>query len=194
MPSRQRATSEIVQHRHNESQLVEYDAAEAARLEEESARAQAEFKMVRAILGTVFSCKKPRDVIAGTSSGLRAVAGGVGIGVASLVAQPYLGAKSGGAKGFVKGVGCGMATCLASTVAGTVIGSSQIVRGVLNTPTAIVQKTRGQVWNSEKRRWEQDWYSLPEEVDEVLGSNTASASSSAAHEGEGTHGSPQGCR
>mmetsp|Transcript_22588 Transcript_22588/g.52626 ORF Transcript_22588/g.52626 Transcript_22588/m.52626 type:complete len:856 (-) Transcript_22588:21-2588(-) len=185
MPSRHRATSEVTYNR-NEHQLAVYDQEEAARAEEETARAQAEFKMVRAIVGTVFSLKKPRDVIAGTTSGFKAVAGGVGIGVASLVAQPYLGAKSEGAKGFVKGMGTGMVTCLASTVAGTVIGSSQIVRGVLNTPNAIVQKSRGQVWNSEKRRWEQDWYSLPEEAELVLGSSSASASSSA---GQGADGS-----
>ncbi|CAE8717456.1 unnamed protein product, partial [Polarella glacialis] len=164
--------------------LAVYDPKEAARREEQTAREQAELNMIKAAVGSVFSVRKPRDCVAGTSSGLKTMARGVGIGFASLVVQPYIGAKSSGAKGFMKGIGSGVATCAATTVAGTVIGSGQIVRGLVNTPGAIVQKARGQVWNSELRTWEKDWYSLPEEAAEVLGANGGSSSSSAGFGGD----------
>jgi len=154
-----------------DDQLIVYDAEEAVRVAEQTARDQAELNLMKAVLGSVFSVRKPRDAIAGTSSGLKTVFKGVGLGLASLVAQPYLGAKHDGAKGFVKGIGAGVATCAASTVTGTVIGTGQIVRGVVNTPNAVVQKARGQVWSSENRKWERDWYSLPEEAAEVFSGN-----------------------
>ncbi|CAK0831030.1 unnamed protein product [Prorocentrum cordatum] len=157
----------------------------AERCKEELEREQAELAVMKAVAGSVFSLRKPRDVVAGTSSGLKTVARGVGLGLASLVAQPYLGAKHGGAKGFVKGVGAGVTTCVGSTVAGAVVGTTQIVRGAVNTPGAIMQKARGQVWNSEARAWEVDWYSLPEEVLEVFGENGIDAAGGGAAQGGG---------
>lgn len=154
-------------------ELAIYDAQAGALLEEQNAREQAESAMIQAVLGSVWSCRKPRDVVAGTSSGLKTVARGVGLGLTSLVALPYMGAKNGGAKGFVKGVGAGVVTCAASTVTGTVVGTGQIVRGVYHTPNAIMQKARGQVWNASDRKWERDWYSLAEEEAEVLGGGNA---------------------
>ncbi|CAE7278085.1 ATJ10 [Symbiodinium natans] len=155
--------------------VVVYDAEHAARhealalrLQEQQEREQAEVEMLKAAVGSVFSVRKPRDAVAGTASGLKTMARGVGVGLASLVVQPYVGAKCGGIKGFAKGCGTGLATCVGSTVAGTVVGSGQIVRGVVNTPGAILRTARGEVWNSETRKWEKDWYSLPEEAAEVL--------------------------
>ncbi|CAE7362733.1 ATJ10, partial [Symbiodinium necroappetens] len=152
-----------------------YDAEQAARhealalrLQEQQEREQAEVEMLKAAVGSVFSVRKPRDAVAGTASGLKTMARGVGVGLASLVVQPYVGAKCGGIKGFAKGCGTGLATCVGSTVAGTVVGSGQIVRGVVNTPGAILRTARGEVWNSDARKWEKDWYSLPEEASEVL--------------------------
>lgn len=154
-----------------------YDAEAALRRQEEEERAKAEVDIIKAAVGTVFSTRKPRDAVAGTASGLKTMAKGVGIGLASLVVQPYVGAKSQGAKGFVKGMGTGVATCVGTTVAGTVVGSGQIMRGVVNTPGAIFRRALGEVWNSETRSWEKDWYSLPEEAAEVLGDCHAGSSS-----------------
>lgn len=175
-------------------QVAAYNAEEAALLEEQRARDQAELAMMQTVLGSVFSVRKPRDVVAGTASGLKTMTKGIGLGLAALVAQPYIGAKQSGAKGFVKGVGAGVLACTASTVTGTSVGTFQIVRGVLNTPRAIVQKARGQVWNSEQRKWQVDWYSLPEEAAEVLGAADgnletdpkAGSSSGATGSGSGT--------
>lgn len=170
-------------------QVAEYDP-EVARLQELAAeqdeRDAAERAMMQAILGSVFSVRKPRDAVAGTASGLKTVAKGVGLGLAALVAQPYIGAKQGGAKGFVKGVGAGMLACTASTLTGTGIGTVQVIRGVMNTPRAIVQKSRGQVWNAETRTWEVDWYSLPEEAELVLNENFIKDSSKAGSSSKGS--------
>ena len=35
---------------------------------------------------------------------------------------------------------------------------------MVNTPSAIMQRAKGQVWNDEERVWEADWYSLAEEI------------------------------
>lgn len=155
---------------HTTTDVAIYNAEEAHLREELVAREEAELGMVKAIIGAVFSTRKPRDAFAGTASGLKTVARGLGIGLASLVVQPYLGAKSGGPKGFMKGVGTGVATCAASAVCGTLVATGQIVRGVANTPSAVVYKAKGKVWNASTRAWEKDWYSLPEEAAEVLGS------------------------
>ncbi|CAJ1385262.1 unnamed protein product [Effrenium voratum] len=158
-----------------------YDAEQALRqeelalqLQEQAEREQAELELIKAAVGTIFSVRKPRDAVAGTASGLKTMARGVGVGLASLVTLPAIGAKTGGIKGFAKGCGTGLATCVGSTVAGTLVGSGQIVRGVVNTPGAIFRTARGEVWNPEKRRWEKDWYSLPDEAAEVLGNSEAS--------------------
>jgi len=163
----------------HEGEVVVYDAEQASlaeelslQLQEQAEREQAELELVKAAVGTIFSVRKPRDAVAGTASGLKTMARGVGVGLASLVTLPAIGAKTGGIKGFAKGCGTGLATCVGSTVAGTLVGSGQIVRGVVNTPGAIVHTARGEVWNKETRKWEKDWYSLPEEAAEVLGSQS----------------------
>lgn len=165
--------------------------------DEELERERAEAEVVKAVVGSVFSLRKPRDVVAGTSSGLKTVARGVGLGFASLVAQPIIGAKQEGAKGFVKGLGAGVTTCVGSTVAGAVVGTTQIVRGAVNTPGAMMQRARGQVWNAEERRWEVDWYSLPEEEAEVFGSGGVDAPDAGGLAGEaggssGSRATPSG--
>jgi curved DNA-binding protein CbpA len=152
----------------SEAAIEVYDPEEAMRLQEQLEREQAELNMLKALLGSVFSWRKPRDCFAGTASGLKTVARGFGVGMASVVLLPANGYKTGGAKGLVKGVGAGVGTMLASTAGGVVVGSAQIVRGVAYTPGAIGQKVRGKVWNSETRSWGQNWYSLPEEELEVL--------------------------
>jgi len=155
-------------------QILLYNKEEAIRWDEEAERARAECNMIWALIGFVFSTRKPRDVVAGTSSGLKTAVRGIGVGVGALVALPYIGWKQGGGKGLVKGVGTGVAACLGSAAVGTVIGSGQIVRGVYHTPNAVLQKSRGQVWNAEDRKWEADWYSLPEEAKAVLGDKATS--------------------
>eukprot|EP00928_Gymnodinium_smaydae_P010723 TRINITY_DN14036_c0_g1_i2.p1 TRINITY_DN14036_c0_g1~~TRINITY_DN14036_c0_g1_i2.p1 ORF type:complete len:896 (+),score=164.92 TRINITY_DN14036_c0_g1_i2:99-2786(+) len=144
-------------------------AEEQLRLVEANARAQAEAELTQAIFSSVVSIRKPRDAIAGVVGGVKNVAVGVGVGVASLVVRPYIGAKSNGPKGFVLGVGWGLGTCVSAVLCGAVLGSVQVVRGIANTPRALLSCARGRRWNKDQRVWERDEYSLEEEVARVLG-------------------------
>ena len=56
---------------------------------------------------SVFSLRKPRDIRAGCSSGLKSLGKGFAAGTVSLVAAPALGAFTEGWMGFAKGVGVG---------------------------------------------------------------------------------------
>ena len=50
-------------------------------------------------------------------------------------------------------------------IIGFLTGSYQIVRGILNTPNAIVSRTDGKVWDRETRKW--IYYNLKNETDNI---------------------------
>ena len=58
-------------------------------------------------LNSVFSLRKPRDIVAGLSSGTKSVIKGILAGGISLIAAPAFGLLSDGFLGFVKGLGYG---------------------------------------------------------------------------------------
>jgi len=55
------------------------------------------------MIGGLFSARKPKDAVAGISSGLKSVLKGTMFGAASLVSLPIIGAQEEGAVGFAKG-------------------------------------------------------------------------------------------
>ena len=89
----------------------------------------------------------------GLSSGLKSIGKGVVTGVASLFAAPVIGATQEGAVGFAKGLAAGVLGVVVLPVAGVAIGCTQMVRGVINTPEAIVYASKGKMWDEEKREW-----------------------------------------
>jgi curved DNA-binding protein CbpA len=113
----------------------------------------------------LFSTRRPRDGWAGLSSGIKSVAKGTAAGVASLIAQPVVGAKHGGVAGFFTGLATGVASCVALPVTGVCVGAYQVGRGVYNSAEAISSAGKGMVWNESKREWY--YYNLDEEVEEV---------------------------
>ncbi len=113
----------------------------------------------------MFSTRRPRDGWAGLSSGIKSVAKGTAAGVASLIAQPVVGAKHGGVAGFFTGLATGVASCVALPVTGVCVGAYQVGRGVYNSAEAISSAGKGMVWNESKREWY--YYNLDEEVEEV---------------------------
>ncbi|KAM3567824.1 hypothetical protein VYU27_010037, partial [Nannochloropsis oceanica] len=94
-----------------------------------------------------------RDAMGGLSGGMTSVVGGFGLGLASLVAAPTIGAQQYGVKGFLAGLGAGLAGCVVLPVAGVVGGVSYIIGGVVNTPTSVLQMSRGRVWDSLLQKW-----------------------------------------
>lgn len=55
----------------------------------------------------LFSVRRPKNVLAGLSSGTQSVLKGVTAGVATLIAAPIVGANQEGTSGFFKGLGAG---------------------------------------------------------------------------------------
>ena len=80
----------------------------------------------------MFSTRKPRNLMAGTSSGLKSVAKGVVTGAVGLVASPIQGAQKGGVQGFFLGLASGLFSAVALPVAGCAVGAFQVGRGAVN--------------------------------------------------------------
>ena len=117
-------------------------------------------------MDALFSTRKPKDGWAGLSSGLKSVAKGTVAGVASLVAQPVMGAQQEGVKGFVKGLGTGVVSAVALPVMGVGVGVYQVARGVANSGEALRSAKEGKVWDKEKREWY--YYFMEKEMQEIL--------------------------
>lgn len=103
-----------------------------------------------------FSLRRPRDAVAGFASGMKSIAKGVAGGTVSLIAAPAVYAHQEGWKGLGKGLVVGVTGAAVLPVVGVAVGVSQMARGVINTPEAIVEKTRGRFWDSSKREWVTD--------------------------------------
>jgi len=131
----------------------------------------------------MFSTRKPRDMKAGTSSGLKSVTKGIVTGAVGLVAAPIQGAKSGGLQGFFLGLASGLFSAVALPVAGCAVGAMQMGRGVVNTIEASYETHNGKDWDNEKREW--FTYSLEDDASKVQAMDEADG-------GEGSPGSARG--
>ena len=143
---------------------------------------QAQIEEGAELIGGLFSSRKPKDTVAGMSSGLKSVLKGTVFGAASLVSLPIIGAQEEGAVGFAKGLGTGLFTAVALPVTGFCVGVSQIARGIGNEAESIKSQREGKIWDEESRQWKQ--FSLSKEIGvledeqkrlaELYGSNAAS--------------------
>lgn len=114
----------------------------------------------------LFSNRKPRDVVAGLSSGFKNVGKGLLAGGACLIGAPIMGAKNGGVAGFGKGLVAGVAGGVGLAAAGVVTGISQVGKGIYYSKEAVKKKGEDMEWDDAKREWVK--YSLPEEASSVL--------------------------
>lgn len=103
----------------------------------------------------LFSIKKPRDFINGAYHGIGNLTKGLLGGVTGLFLAPYMYIKDNteGSLGILKGLGLGITSAISLPIIGTLTGSYQIIRGLLNTPNAILSRIDGKIWDSEKRVW-----------------------------------------
>lgn len=85
--------------------------------------------------------------------------------MASLVAQPVVGAQQHGFAGFLTGLATGVATAVALPVTGLGVGVYQVGRGLVNSAEAIASSSKGMIWDEEKREWY--FYKLDEEAEQV---------------------------
>jgi len=96
----------------------------------------------------VFSTRKPKDIIAGTSSGLKSIGKGVIGGLSAAIGGPILGAKEGGIKGFGLGLIGGVIGGVGLIGTGLGVGVYQIGRGIFNTPEAVHESCEGKEWDT----------------------------------------------
>lgn len=116
-------------------------------------------------MNALFSTRRPKDGWAGLSSGLKSVAKGTAAGIASLIAQPIVGAQQDGVRGFVTGLGTGVASAVALPVMGVAVGAVQMGRGMVNSVEAIRSSSQGKIWDEQNREWY--FYYLSKEWDEI---------------------------
>jgi curved DNA-binding protein CbpA len=127
-----------------------------------------------------FSTRRPKDLSAGMSSGLKNISKGVVGGVGALIASPIVmtaaSIESGeqdlgsrilnGAIGFGKGLAVGVVLGAALPIAGAATGLYQLTRGAFNTPEAWMEEHDGKEWDSRRRVWYV--YSLAADAERVL--------------------------
>lgn len=118
----------------------------------------------------IFCVGPPRDVFAGTWSGIKCALSGILLGLAGFVSQPIEGAREEGVLGCCKGTVVGACTAVLLSVTGVVTGLYQTFRGVIATPRSVRMFLRGDMlWNAEIGSWgPRPQYSLKLEATHVL--------------------------
>mmetsp|Transcript_654 Transcript_654/g.906 ORF Transcript_654/g.906 Transcript_654/m.906 type:complete len:571 (+) Transcript_654:87-1799(+) len=107
---------------------------------------------------TILGETRPKHIGDGILKGIGSIYHGCIGSVGMLVLSPFEGAKgkSGCTKkvtGFVTGAGVGVVRSVDVGAGGIVQGVGQVVRGVLQTPEAIVSPHKGKWWNDNDGKW-----------------------------------------
>ncbi len=113
----------------------------------------------------IFSTRRPRNLIAGISSGGKSVAKGFFGGIFGLVSAPLMGGRENGFQGFCAGLASGFVGAIALPVTGALVATMQVGRGLLNTAEEVMERSNGKDWDQEKREWY--LYDLPADVERV---------------------------
>ena len=103
--------------------------------------------------GMLYTTKRPADLIDGTLNGVGNITKGVLVGTAAWGAVTVIETKDRGCVGCMSGFGKGSVLFCGLTLVGVCTGITQIIRGVWNTPEAIINKMKGKEWNTETREW-----------------------------------------
>jgi len=140
-----------------------------------------------------FSLRRPKDASSGMHSGLKSIGKGIFAGCAALVSAPVVGARAEGCAGFFKGLGAGVAAAVVLPVVGVGVGVTQIGRGIMNTPEAIMAANDGKRWDRHKREWvDEDLHQLAiwlsESTDEEIFEQARKRAMSEGRSGIGLNG------
>jgi len=100
-----------------------------------------------------FSLRRPCHAGSGLASGLKSIVKGTAAGAAAIVAGPVLGFQEEGGKGCLKGFGLGSLAGVLLPITGCLVGVTQTIRGLVNTPSAIHHSWQGLHWDPIARRW-----------------------------------------
>ena len=116
-------------------------------------------------LPEMFSIRRPRNLLAGVSSGCKSFIKGAASGMVGLIAAPLYGLKENGFQGMCSGIMNGVAGAIALPATGAAVATLQIGRGLINSAEAVVESNAGKDWDQEKRVWYE--YNLEVEAQKV---------------------------
>ena len=116
-------------------------------------------------LPEMFSTRRPKNLIAGLSSGVKSFLKGTVSGAVGLVAAPTVGAKDNGFQGFIVGLANGIVSAITLPLTGAAVATVQIGRGAVNSVEAVIESNNGKDWDQEKREWY--LYNLEAEAEQV---------------------------
>lgn len=117
-------------------------------------------------LSHLFVTHRPRDIVDGIKSALSNALRGSAYGLASALAAPFVLGKTFGIAGFASGCVAGVVMGIVLPATGLVVGAYQLVRGMLETPHAMLESVfRCRVYDDEQRNWID--YSLDKDVEEI---------------------------
>ena len=105
------------------------------------------------MLGNVFSLRRPRDALAGLSSGLKSLAKGALVGIAVLLVGPIVSVATEGIRSLPRSLFGSILAAAIFPLIGTVVGTYQIIRGLLRTPVAVYNLLMGRFWDHQQRAW-----------------------------------------
>lgn len=112
-------------------------------------------------LNAILDSSRPKHAGQGLTSGLGNIVGGAVGACGIIVLAPTIGAAAGaknagvigGAIGLVGGALVGVVGGAAMAIGGVAQGATQIVRGVINTPSAMIEPRKGKWWNENEGKW-----------------------------------------
>ena len=117
-------------------------------------------------LSHLFVTHRPRDVVDGMKSALSNALRGSAYGLASALATPFVLGRTFGIVGFASGIIAGAVMGVLLPATGLVVGAYQLVRGMVETPHAMLESVfRCRVYDDEQRNWVD--YSLDKDVEEI---------------------------
>ena len=111
---------------------------------------------------SLFSTKKPRTILDGTSSAIFNIGSGVILGTSIICITPCISIQKNGIYGLINGILKGTLVGSLFTISGIFIGIYQLLRGILNTPYSIYSILNGKSWDNYDMNWVN--YNLENEI------------------------------
>ena len=138
----------------------------------------------------IFSTRRPKNLLAGASSGVMcAIKGALG-GAVGAVFAPLIGARHAGWRGLRRGLISGLVGAFALPISGGALLIVQLVRGVYGEIEGVEKRSRGWEWDEEEREWYA--YDLEAEAHEFAREEAMADDDVAADDADGGGGSGGG--
>eukprot|EP00916_Digyalum_oweni_P023189 GHVL01038510.1.p1 GENE.GHVL01038510.1~~GHVL01038510.1.p1 ORF type:complete len:560 (+),score=128.04 GHVL01038510.1:35-1714(+) len=110
----------------------------------------------------IFPSKPPKHLVDGLWKGTASIAIGISLGITSLVTTPWIMAREQGFIGFCKGVGLGTASLIFLPTIGAAFCIYHLFYGIIMTPISITSRLQGKSYDNDENRWK--YYSLEDDI------------------------------